>query len=293
MSQLRELLVAVRPRQWVKNAFLLAGLVFSRHLLDAPVLLRVLAGVLTFCAASSAVYLFNDLYDIEQDREHPEKRNRPLAAGRLDPRVAWISLVVLAAGALVSAWALDRGFIWIVGTYLALNAAYSPFLKHFVVIDVMVIASGFVLRVLGGTALAGVEPSDWLILCTIMLSLFLGFSKRRHEVATIGDRATSHRRVLAHYSLPFLDQINAATCAGTIMCYALYTLSAETVQRFGTRRLVLTVPFVVYGVFRYLYLTHQRSLGGNPTRAVLEDGPIVIAGILWAAVVFVILYLKP
>jgi 4-hydroxybenzoate polyprenyltransferase len=286
----RELIFAIRPRQWVKNVFVLAALVFSRQLLDVALLLRVGGGFLAFCAAASATYLFNDLVDIAHDREHPIKRERPLASGRMSPRLAQLACAALAIGAIGLAAALDLAFLGIILLYLTLNTLYSIWLKHVVILDVMIIASGFVLRVLAGTTLAGVAPSDWLILCTIMLSLFLGFSKRRSEVAVVGERAASHRRVLADYSVQFLDQMNSVACAGTIMSYALYTLSSETIERFGTRYLVATVPFVLYGVFRYLYLIHQRSLGGSPAHALMGDWPMRLNAVAWLLTVVLIVY---
>lgn len=290
MSQVRELIFAVRPRHWVKNVFVLAGLVFSRQLLDLELLLRVGGGFVAFSAAASTTYLFNDLVDVEADREHPLKRERPIASGRLDTRLARVACVALGVGALALAAGLHRGFLGIVAAYLGLNVLYSLWLKHVVIIDVMIIASGFVLRVLAGTVLAGVAPSDWLILCTIMLSLFLGFSKRRAEVAAVGERAAWHRRVLADYSVQFLDQMSGIACAGTIMSYALYTLSSETIERFGTPYLVLTVPFVLYGVFRYLYLIHQRALGGSPAHALMGDWPMRFTAVGWLLAVLAIVY---
>jgi 4-hydroxybenzoate polyprenyltransferase len=196
----------------------------------------------------------------------------------------------LALGPALAAIFIDRQFFYIVIIYLSLNVLYSFKLKHMVILDVMCIASGFVLRVFAGTTLANVSASDWLIICTITLSLFLGFSKRRHEIVLIGEDADTHRKVLAQYSLPFIDQMIAVATAGTVIAYALYTVSEETVARFGTRNLIFTLPFVLYGIYRYLYLIHEKNLGGNPTSAFLKDKPLLLNCLLWGAITFLIIY---
>ncbi|CAB5115265.1 hypothetical protein D3OALGB2SA_2640 [Olavius algarvensis associated proteobacterium Delta 3] len=280
----------MRPHQWVKNVFIFAGLLFSRNLFSTSILIKVSSGFLIFSLAASSIYLLNDIIDIENDREHPKKKNRPLASGQLNVSTAWAAAFLLAVCAVLFAYLTDRLFFFIVVTYILMNIFYTLKLKQLVILDVMCIASGFVLRVLAGTSLAGVVPSDWLILCTITLSLFLGFSKRRHEIIFIGHEAGNHRKVLTQYSLPFLDQMISVATACTVISYALYTVSDETVSRFGTRNLIFTLPFVFYGIYRYLYLIHERKSGGNPTSAFLYDRPLLINCLLWGVVTFGIIY---
>jgi 4-hydroxybenzoate polyprenyltransferase len=203
---------------------------------------------------------------------------------------ACIASIVLSTTARAGAFIVDLTFFTILVAYVVMNIAYTTKLKHVVILDVMCIALGFVLRVLAGTTLAAVRPTDWLIICTITLSLFLGFSKRRQELIFIGHNARNHRRVLSDYSITFLDQMIAVATACTVMSYALYTIADETVARFGTRNLIFTIPFVIYGIYRYLYLIHQKEIGGNPTSAVLTDLPLVLNGLLWFGVVVFIIY---
>lgn len=280
----------MRPGQWVKNLFIFAGLIFSGNLFHPEVLIRVSTGFILFSVVASSIYIFNDIIDLEFDRAHPEKKNRPVAAGLLSVPAAYAGAIVLALAGLIGALTLDRVFFAILLSYLIINFAYTIKIKKMVILDIMCIASGFVLRVFAGTELAEVMPSDWLILCTIMLSLFLGFSKRRHELATTGTDALSHRKVLGEYSLSFLDQMIAVATACTVMSYALYTVSPQTISRFGTRNLVFSIPFVIYGIYRYLYLIHQKNMGGNPTREIVSDIPLLINALLWALLVVLIIY---
>jgi 4-hydroxybenzoate polyprenyltransferase len=284
------LLLALRPQQWVKNLFVLAALVFSLRLGETDSLLRALAAVGIFCLASGGNYLLNDLIDLERDRLHPRKRHRPIASGRVPVGVAGFVAAVLEAGAVGLALLLDRGFAGLVGMYLVGMAAYSVRLKRIAVLDVLVIASGFVLRVVAGAVVIGVPFSEWLILCTIFLALFLGFGKRRAELVLLEDDSARHRSSLAEYTKTFLDQIIGICTASVVTCYALYTLSPATVDRFESRNLVLTVPFVVFGIFRYLFLLHCRSGGGSPTRILLRDAPTLVNVLLWVATVLVVLY---
>jgi len=280
----------MRPGQWIKNLFIFAGLIFSGNLFHPEVLIRVGNGFILFSLVASSIYIFNDIIDLEYDRAHPEKKYRPLAAGLLSVPAAYAGAIVLAAAGLIGALTLDQVFFAILLSYLIINFAYTIKIKKMVILDIMCIASGFVLRVLAGTELAEVLPSDWLILCTIMLSLFLGFSKRRHELVVTGTDALSHRKVLGEYSLSFLDQMIAVATACTVMSYALYTVSPQTVSRFGTRNLVFSIPFVIYGIYRYLYLIHQKNMGGNPTRELVSDLPLLINALLWALLVVLIIY---
>jgi len=258
-----------------------APLVFSRRLFDRWAFLEVLAGFLIFSLAASSVYIFNDLTDIESDRRHSEKKSRPLPSGEISTQIAILISAVLCALSLAVSFLMDRQFGFIVLSYIIINALYSIILKHLVIIDVMVIAASFVLRVLAGAAIVRVYPSNWLIICTILLSLFLGFSKRRRELILLTDNANSHRQVLEHYSPYFLDQMISVVTATTVMSYMLYTVSDETIKFFGTRQLLWTVPFVLYGIFRYLYLVHQKEGGGDPSEIVLKDKPLLINILLW------------
>jgi 4-hydroxybenzoate polyprenyltransferase len=290
ISKLKHVIVSMRPGQWSKNLFIFAGLIFSGNLFHPEVLIRVGSGFILFSLVASSIYIFNDIMDVEYDRAHPEKKNRPVAAGLLSVPAAHAGAIVFAAAGLIGALTLDRVFFAILLSYLIINFAYTIKIKKMVILDIMCISSGFVLRVLAGTELAEVTPSDWLILCTIMLSLFLGFSKRRHELAVTGAKAVSHRKVLGEYSLSFLDQMIAVATACTVMSYALYTVSPQTVYRFGTRNLVFSIPFVIYGIYRYLYLIHQKNMGGNPTRELVRDLPLLINALLWALVVVLVIY---
>jgi 4-hydroxybenzoate polyprenyltransferase len=286
----KDIIVSMRPKHWVKNSFIFAGLIFSKHLFEANLLIKVSLGFVFFGLAASCIYVINDILDVDRDREHPKKRNRPLAAGRLPVRVAWIASGCLMAVSMACAFALDVMFFGILVIYLIANVLYSARLKDVVIIDVMIISFGFALRVFAGTTLASVRPSDWLIICTIALSLFLGFTKRRHELMIMGESANDHRKVLGDYSITFLDQMITVACSCAVMSYALYTVAEETVARFGTRDLVFTLPFVLYGIYRYLYLTHQKQMSGNPTNTLLADMPLLLTGLLWLLTVVVIIY---
>jgi 4-hydroxybenzoate polyprenyltransferase len=293
ISMVKHILISMRLKQWVKNLFIFAGLVFSGNLFHLAALSRICTGFILFGFVASSIYIFNDIHDLEQDKTHPVKRGRPLAAGCLSIPVALGSAVIFAAFGLGVASVLHWHFFGILVGYFIINVAYTLKLKEFVILDVMCIASGFVLRVLSGTLLAEVKPSDWLLLCTITLSLFLGFSKRRQEILLKGAEADRHRKVLGQYSITFLDQMIAIATACTVMSYALYTVSPQTVARFGTRNLVFTIPFVLYGIYRYLFLTHQKKGGGDPTSELLTDFPMLINAVLWCLVVTLIIYWKP
>jgi len=292
-SALYYLLLTMRPGQWVKNLFVFAPLLFSRHFLRQASEGRALLGFLLFCLASGLVYLMNDLADLEKDRAHPAKRLRPLASGMLSPTLAWGVVVALLPALFGGSYLLGRTFLAIVGLYAANNVLYSFWLKEKVIIDVMSIALGFILRVMAGGAAIGVPTSSWLLLCTALLALFLGFGKRRHELLLLEADASNHRRVLSHYGTYFLDQMIAVVTASTVLSYALYTMSGDTVARFGTNRLVYTTPFVLYGIFRYLYLIHKRDEGGSPAETVWRDTPLMVNVVLWGAASGLIIYWRP
>lgn len=286
----RSVLAEMRPQQWVKNVLVLAPLLFAHQLFTGVALARAFAAFGLFCLVSSSIYLLNDLKDAAQDRRHPEKRLRPIAAGHLRVSVAVAAMILLLLGALTGAMVLSPAFAALLGVYWAMNYLYSTWLKHQVILDVFVIAGGFVLRVVGGGVAIGVPLSDWLLICTTLLALFLGFSKRRHELGILGAEAVSHRHVLSEYSRTFLDMMIGVVTASTVMSYALYTVSEETVRKFHTRALLLTLPFVLYGIFRYLYLVYHRSEGGDPTQTLLSDRPTLINLVLWAMVATFIIY---
>ena len=288
-SMLPSLLRALRPQQWVKNLFVLAPAVFAHRLGEADAQVRSLLAFAAFCAAASAVYLVNDVRDREADRNHPLKRNRPIAAGRVSPGVALAVAAVLGAAALASIAALGRMYGAILVAYVALSLLYSWRLKHVVILDVMVLAMGYVLRVEAGAAAVGVAVSSWLLLCTIFVALFLAFSKRRHELLLLAERAPNQRRVLTQYSPAFLDQMINVVTASTVLSYALYCVAEESVAKHG-RGLLYTVPLVLFGIFRYLYLVYQQPGHANPTEEVLTDVPFLINVALWGAAVMWVLY---
>ena len=282
---------SLRPTQWVKNGFVFAALIFARKLTDGRDVVIVGLAAVAFSLVASAAYLMNDVLDADEDRQHPVKRTRPIASGRLEPRLAVIGALTLAVAGLAIAWRLDRRFLLVVGVYVVLNILYSSALKHVALVDVFVVEEGFVLRVLGGGLVIRVEISAWLIVCTTLLALFLALSKRRHELVLLGDGATGHRSNLGEYSPYFLDQLIGIVTASTVMSYALYTLSADVRAKFPGKHLEFTVPFVLFGIFRYLYLVHQREGGGSPTRMLLTDRVLLSVVLLWAALVVVIIYL--
>ena len=281
----RDVLQLLRPRHWVKNGFVLAGLLFG-HAWDEPgTVAAALAATLAFCLASSAVYAFNDALDAERDREHPDKNGRPVARGAISPAAAHGIAVALAAAALgIAAWT-GWQVAATAGAYLALNGAYSLGLKHVAVLDVFAIAAGFMLRLLAGTWGIGIEPSRWLLACGFLLTLFLGFAKRRAELERLADDAGQHRAVLESYTLAFLDKAVFACVVGMVVTYGLYTVSAETVALHGTEQLIWTLPWVLLGSFRYLFRLHFRGGGGDPTQELLRDPLLAASALGWVATV--------
>jgi 4-hydroxybenzoate polyprenyltransferase len=292
-NTLRALTLSLRPHQWVKNSLIFGGLIFSRSLLHWEVAWLSISGFVTFCLASSGVYLLNDLCDIEADRRHPTKRLRPLAAGELCAVSAGVTMAVLLIGSTLAALSLGRPFSMVLWTYLVLNVAYSAALKRVVILDVMAVATGFVLRAVAGAVVIGVQPSPWLILCTLMLALLVGFGKRRHELSLLRVEARNHRASLAGYSIQFLDHMMGIAGASAVVMYALYTMAPETVARFGTNHLVVTTPWVIYGVLRYLYLVHEGMDGADPAHLFLTDRPTLVNVCMWVLVVCLILYVIP
>lgn len=281
--------LALRPKHWIKNAFVLAPLVFAGRLGDAEAVGRAVVALAVFCALSSSVYLVNDVADREADRLHPEKRRRPIAAGDLGVRAACILAVVLAGGSLAAAALLSPALAAVAALYLVQNLAYSFGLKRVVILDVMLVAAGFLLRAWAGAVAVGVAMSEWLVLCTGLLALFLGFVKRRQEIAA-APVAAEQRPILREYSLPFLDQMISVVTGSVVTAYALYAFSEEVATKLGTRHLGLTIPFVLFGIFRYLYLVHLRGEGENPTALLIADVPLLLNVLLWAASVGLVLY---
>lgn len=289
---LKALLQTMRPRQWTKNIFIFGALVFDKKLFEAVYFSRALAAFVMFCLLSGAVYIINDLGDVEKDRLHPVKRDRPLASGRLRPSAAVSVGAGILAVLLPLAFVLDVGFGLIALAYLVNNLLYTFWLKNLVIIDVLSIAAGFVLRVGAGVAVIPTERfSPWIYVCMSLLALFLGFGKRRHELVLLADDANNHRRVLDDYNLPFLDEVMGVVTASTVMAYAIYTFSAAGLP--ANHSMMLTVPFVLYAIFRYLYLIHVRGKGGSPEEILLGDRPFLLDVTLWGVLVVTLLYLVP
>ena len=290
-STLIAALQSLRPQQWVKNGFVFAALIFSRGLMDWNRTWTVALAALIFCLISSCVYLINDILDAPEDRHHPTKRLRPIASGRLGVGMAVAMAVLLGIAGLAGAWVLDRPFFLIIAVYAGINLLYSWFLKNVVLLDVFVVGAGFVLRVIGGGVVIHVEISPWLVVCTTLLALFIALSKRRHELVLLRETASNHRTILAKYTPYFLDQLIGIVTASTVVSYALYTLSSDVQAKFPGKRLELTIPFVLFGIFRYLYLVHQNEGGGNPTRLLFTDPVLLSVVLMWAASVIFIIYL--
>ncbi len=274
----------MRPEQWLKNGFVLAPIVFSGLVGDPDAWLRTLLAVAAFCAASSAVYLVNDVIDREADRSHPIKLNRPIASGEVSVTTALVAAVILlVAAAFVSVW-LGGWFPAVLAAYVSLVLLYSALLKRAVFLDVLVVAAGFVLRVVGGAVAIDVPVSRWILVVTYLLALYLALGKRRSELVLLGREAGTHRVVLGHYTLPMVDQAISVVLGATVVAYALYTVAPETVAKVGSEGLLATVPIVLYGLFRYLYLLHRHELGGSPTKALLTDRPLLVCVVVWLAV---------
>ena len=284
------LIKALRPVQWVKNVFVLAPIVFAEQLADLDLLLKVGLAFIAFCFAASCIYLVNDLRDREDDRRHPLKKHRPIASGALAVPVATGAAVGLGMVALALSYRLGLEFLAILSVYIIINLLYSSWLKRKVILDVMAVSSGYVLRVMAGAAAIQVEVSKWLLLCSIFLALFLIFSKRRHELVLLAGDAAGHRSVLSHYSEAYLDQMINVVTASTVVSYALYCVDDGTIERFGSDRLIYTIPLVLFGIFRYLYLIYQQHDERNPTEALLSDMPFVVNVGLWGVLVLWIVY---
>jgi 4-hydroxybenzoate polyprenyltransferase len=282
------LLVSARPRQWPKNLILFGPLVFAYKLLAPNLLAHEVAAFLAFCLVSSAIYIVNDVLDVENDRLHPEKRSRPLAAGRISVGQSLLGACVLGLAGLALAFGIDVALGMAAAGYVALMLGYSSVLKHVVIIDVFAIAAGFIIRAVAGALAIHVIISPWLYVCTLLLALFLGFSKRYNELLALQDSAGDHRRSLADYTPAMLEQLTSILVGSTIMAYSLYTFSAESLP--ANHSMMLTIPFVLYGIFRYYYLVHKKNLGGAPELVLLRDAPLIIDIALWGIVSVAVLY---
>jgi len=289
VSPITAAVVSLRPRQWVKNLFVFAAVIFSQNLFT-PLIWPAVGAFAIFCGLSGAIYLINDLADVEEDRLHPVKSRRPVASGALPTATAAALGGLLLVASLGAAFALSRGFGLVALVYAVLLVAYSFWLKYVVILDVLTVAMGFVLRAVAGGEAVDVDISGWLIICTILIALFLALGKRRHEYLSLGGQAASHRPILAEYSEGFLDQMIAVVTASTVMAYVLYTMWPDTVAKFHTRLLPLTLPFVLYGIFRYLYLLYRRDLGGNPSDLLLTDRALLVNTLLWMGALVAIIY---
>ncbi len=290
-SLLWALIETLRPQQWVKNGFVFAALIFSQSLTRWDRCRQVLLGALVFCLISSAAYALNDIFDAEDDRHHPIKKSRPIASGRLSAATAGFAAAILGTAGLIEAWKLNIAFFEVAAAYVAVNVLYSAFLKRVPLLDVFIVAAGFLFRVVAGGLVIGVSISPWLIVCTTLLALFIALSKRRHELILLGSHASEHRAILANYTPYFLDQLISIVTASTVVSYALYTLSPDVQNKFPGKRLEITIPFVLFGIFRYLHLIHHEEQGGDPTKSLFTDPVLLSVVLIWAASVIFIIYL--
>ncbi len=298
MKTIVGLLRLMRPKQWLKNTFLFAGVIFSKLFTVPAALLNSLLAFGIFCLLSGAVYALNDAVDAERDRAHPEKKNRPVAAGVISRPLAFGWSFILAVGGLTAAWFINQSFFIVGAAYLALNLLYSFWGKRVVILDVFLIAFGFVLRAVGGVeALVELSPgltfSTWFLGVTLFLALFLGLEKRRAELKSLAAGAATHRETLSQYTVHLLDQMSAIVTSATVVSYSLYTMWPSTVENFGTEALIYTVPFVLFGIFRYLYIVEKHNLGGNPSSILAKDVYLLVDVLLWVVAVVLIILFKP
>ncbi len=290
MRSMYHILKTARPRQWTKNILVFAGLVFARQVANPEKLIAALIAFVGFCLVSSSVYLINDVVDRKKDAQHPVKRNRPIAAGVLSPLTASVAALVFVGVSLVLSFMVEAHFAFIIGFYLLMNLAYSFKLKHVVIVDVLIIAAGFMLRIIGGTVAIHEPASSWLIICATFLTLFLALGKRRAELAALGDNASGFRKTLTHYTPDYLNNLMNIVITGCIMSYALYTLDDATIAKVGSHNLIWTFPFVIYGLFRYMYLLEIRHQGEAPEDTIFKDVPLLIAICCFGLVVFAVMY---
>jgi 4-hydroxybenzoate polyprenyltransferase len=287
---MKNYLILMRIHQWVKNSILFAGIVFSKNLNDPNLLSKSVIAFFLFSLIASSQYVFNDYLDRKEDALHPEKSKRPLASGTIEPSTALFLTVLILVFALVSSYILHPVFFFLVVFYFLFNLTYSKFLKHIVILDVMSISIGFVIRAIAGAVVVNVRFSSWLLLCTFMLSLFWGFSKRRGELILLENNAGSHRKILEEYSVVFLDLMMGISSTMTLMSYVMYTINPETKAHLGTDKMIFTIPIVIYAIFRSLYITYIKNMGHNPTKAILTDTSILLSGLLWFLLISFLMY---
>ena len=286
LDKVKGFISLVRPKQWIKNLFVFSALIFAKLVFEPVYLRTVFLAFLSFCMISSCVYILNDIVDMEKDRLHPKKKTRPIASGLISKTEAWIFLAVLLPVSVAAGFLLQVYFGLILVVYFVNNVLYSVAVKHMVILDVMSIALGFLLRVIGGGVVIEVYISQWILLCTLLLSLFLGFSKRRNELVVLENGADSHRKILKEYSLEFIDNMLSIVTASTVMAYSLYTFSSK-----NNYFMMLTIPFVLYGIFRYQYIIYMKKEGGSPEETVLSDIPLIVCIFLWVVISVIVLYL--
>jgi 4-hydroxybenzoate polyprenyltransferase len=288
---LLEIVKSLRIQQWIKNFFVFAPLIFSQNVFTLPLLVQTTVAFILFCLLSGAAYILNDIHDLEEDKLHPVKSKRPLASGKLRKNHALFACVFLVLLGLAGAYLLNIRFFIALLVYFILQIAYSSWLKHVVIVDVLLIAAGYLIRVIAGGLAIEIQLSHWLFICTFLIALFLALSKRRHELILLEEKAENHRPILKEYTPQLLDQMIAVVTASTVISYCLYTVSPDTVEKFGTNNLLFTVPFVLYGIFRYLYLVHQKDEGGSPEALIVKDKPLLVDLFLWIATAMLILYI--
>ncbi|MCP5501411.1 MAG: decaprenyl-phosphate phosphoribosyltransferase [Leptospiraceae bacterium] len=285
-------MILMRPRQWLKNIIIFAGLLFSKKFFETEAFINSLIAFFLFSFIASCQYVVNDYLDRKEDAVHPEKMHRPLASGKIEPGIALSITIILIPILIVVSYRLNPFFFFLVSFYFLFNLLYSKYLKHMVILDVMSISLGFIIRAIAGAVVVGVNFSNWLLLCTFMLSLFWGFSKRRGELILLHSSAGTHRKILQEYSPGFLDLMMGITGSMTIMSYVMYTLSPDTMHNLGTDKLFFTIPVVVYAIFRSLYIIFIKNMGHSPTEAILKDKNVLFSGLLWTIILLVLIY-KP
>lgn len=283
-KEMYKILISLRPKQWIKNFVVFAGIIFSRNILNTSMQLKVWLTFITFCGVAGAGYLINDVLDRKQDRFHPVKKMRPIASNSLKPKIAVLSAIAILALSFAVSLLADYYLSLFLLSYLSLQLLYTGVLKHWVIIDVLAIATGFVIRAAAGAAVIHVAISPWLIVCTLLLALFLGLAKRRAEIVSLEADAAAHRSNLANYNIGLVDQMTGVTASATIVSYSLYSFTA-----FDSTKMMLTIPFVLYGIFRYLFLIHSQSRGGSPEQVLLTDRPLLINTVLWVVTAVVML----
>lgn len=292
MDKIKLLFLSLRPKHWIKNVFIFAGPFFSLKLFKLCNFNKLVLGFVYWCLITSAMYLFNDILDRKKDALHPHKKKRPLASGLLDVKIAYLFWIFLSFISITLAIKLNINFAIFIILYFLVNVIYSIYLKHIFILDVMCIASGFVFRVISGAVLINVGFSEWIIMCTLLLSLLLGFGKRQEELTSLEENAVYHRKALREYDKGFLQHIPYVLVSSTIVCYMLYTVSQEAIRKFGTKNLIYTTPFVIYGLFRYVHIAFEKKKGADPTQVLFQDLPTVINILFWLITVGFIIYIK-